>query len=263
MLDVAPESTPPPLPVREVVGTRLYLSVDATTAHIAGDWHNVQAGMVFTVSSDAEGKDTLLRREYLSGRMNMETLGWRMRTLAFCWNYSAYKERVFLGDGAPCNWNLASTHFPDALCILDFYHASEHVWELSRALYPQEDAAQKALGARWVEERLDSLKEEGPKPLLRALERRKGKTQQQKEALRKALHYFNANAERMDYPAHLKAGRMIGSGPIEAACKVVVGQRLKQSGMRWSEAGADAVLAIRTLLLNGRSDQLPELARAA
>ena len=263
MVDIAPAPTLPPLPVREVVGSRLYMATDATTAHIDGGWHNVQAGMVFTVRSDPEGKDTLLQREYLSGRMDMETLGWKLRTLACGWNYTAYGERVFLGDGAPCNWNLASTHFPDAICILDFYHASEHVWELSRALYRQEDAKQKVLGDRWVHERLDSLKKEGPQPLLRALKRRRVKTEKQKEALDTALHYFVVNAKRMNYAAHLKAGRMIGSGPIEAACKIVVGQRLKGTGMRWTDAGADAVLAVRTTLLNGQSDRLTELARAA
>jgi hypothetical protein len=148
MVEVTSEPALPPLSVRGVEGKRLYASVDATTAHLDGDWHNVQAGMVFTVESDVEGRDRLLQREYLSGRMNMETLGWRMRTLAYRWQGPSYGEVVFLGDGAPCNWNLAATHFPDALCILDFYHASEHVWELSRALYRQEDAVQKALGDR-------------------------------------------------------------------------------------------------------------------
>lgn len=263
MVDLPSDPALPALPVRAVEGQRLYASVDATTAHIDDDWHNMQAGMVFTVQSDEEGKDTLLRRQYLSGRMNMETLGWKMRTLACSWNYNAYSERVFLGDGAPCNWNLASAHFPDAICILDFYHASEHVWELSRALYRQEDAAQKALGDRWVRQRLASLKKEGPQPLLRALKRRKVRTPRQQEALKKALHYFVTNAGRMDYGAHVKAGRMIGSGPIEAACKVVIGQRLKGAGMRWTDAGADAVLAVRTTLLNGQSDRLTEFARAA
>jgi len=263
MVDIVADPTLPSVPVREVRGSRLYASVDATTAHIDGDWHNVQAGMVFTVRSDEDGRDTLLQREYLSGRMNMETLGWRMRTLAFSWNHAAYSERVFLGDGAPCNWNLAATHFPDAICILDFYHASEHVWELSRVLYAQEHTAQKAKGDRWVHERLDSLKKEGPQPLLRALKRRKVQAPKQQEALSKALHYFLTNAKRMDYPAHLHAGRMIGSGPIEAACKVVIGQRLKQAGMRWKNEGADAVLAVRAVLLNGNSQNLTLLARAA
>jgi len=56
---------------------------------------------------------------------------------------------------------------------------------------------------------------------------------------------------------------MIGSGPVESACKVVVGQRLKQAGMRWSREGADAILAIRTAVLNGESDRIHRLAKAA
>jgi hypothetical protein len=250
-------------PVRPVQGQRLYVGADATTAHIDGSWHNVQNGLVFTVGPDEKGKDTLLERAYLAGRMDMDNLGWRLRTLATEWNVGAYSEVVFLGDGAPCNWNLAATHFPGAIPILDFWHASEHVWQVSRALYRQDDPAQKALGDQWAKERVESLKKEGPAPLLRALGRRQGKAQVQKEALRLARGYFTENAARMDYPGHLRAGRMIGSGPVEAACKSVVGVRLKQAGMRWSDAGADAVLAVRTTLLNGDGARLAELARAA
>jgi len=252
-----------PLATRAVVGKRLYVGTDATTAHIDGGWHNVQNGIVFTVRPDDEGRDTLLERAYVAGRMDMQAWGWQLRTLSALWQESAYAELVFLGDGAPCNWNLADLHFARAVQILDFYHASEHVWALSRAVYRQEDPKQKALGERWVTQRLDSLKRDGPRPLLRALARRRGKTASEQEALRQARHYFASNARRMDYPGHLAAGRMIGSGPVEAACKSVVGMRLKQAGMRWSDAGADAVLAVRTTLLNGDSARLSELARAA
>ena len=204
--------------------------------------------------------------------MNMEGLGRRLRTPAHTWNVGAYAQVRFLGDGAPCNWNLAATHFPSAIPILDFRHAGEHVWEVSRALYRQDDPAQKASGDQWVAERLGSLQTEGPKPLLRALARRQvlralarrqGKTPAQQEALRQARHYLTENAGRMDYPQHLLAGRRIGSGPVEAACKSVVGMRLKPAGMRWSDAGADAVLAVRTTVLNGDGARLAELARAA
>ena len=263
MLEGAEEVPVAALPVRPVQGQRLYVGADATTAHIDGGWHHVQNALVFTVSPDAKGRDTLLQRAYLAGRMDMESLGWRLRSLAALWNVGAYSEVVFLGDGAPCNWNLAATHFPTAIPILDFWHASEHVWELSRALYRQDDPAQKALGDQWVAERLESLKSEGPKPLLKVLARRQGKTEAQQEALRLARHYFTENAARMQYPKHLAAGRMIGSGPVEAACKSVVGVRLKQAGMRWSDAGADAVLAVRTTLLNGDGARLAEVARAA
>jgi hypothetical protein len=263
MVDESEEKPVAALPTRPLQGERVYLGVDATTAHIEGAWHNVQNGLVFTVRADEEGRDTVLERAYLAGRMDMASLGWGLRALAATWNAPAYRERVFLADGAPCNWNLAATHFPDAVFILDFYHAAEHVWALGRALYRQDDPTTRALGERWVADRLNSLKKEGPKPLLRALARRKCETAAQREALRQARHYFKENAERMDYPAHLAAGRMIGSGPVEAACKSVVGVRLKQAGMRWSDAGADAVLAIRTTLLNGDSDRLVGFARAA
>lgn len=259
----APERAPvPALEMRPVVGNRIYFGVDALTAHIGGDWHNVQNGVVFTVEKGKDGRDTLLQREYMAGQMDMPSLGWRMRTLCEVWQGRAYLERLFLGDGAPCNWNIASDHFPDAIMILDFYHASEHLSELSKILYSQDSPTQKELGKRWLSERLHALKHDGPKSLIRALKRRRCKTAKQQEAVRKELNYFRTNQARMDYPAHIKAGRMIGSGPIEAACKST-GCRLKGTGMRWSVEGADAVLAVRTTILNGNARQLAGFAKAA
>jgi hypothetical protein len=258
-----PESSPvPALETRPVIGSRIYFGVDAWTAHIGGDWHNVQNGVVFTVDKDKDGRDTLLQREYMAGQMDMPALGWRMRTLCEMWQGRAYLERLFLGDGAPCNWNIASVYFPDAVMILDFYHASEHLSELSKILYSQDSPTQKELGKRWLSERLHALKHDGPKSLIRALKRRRCKTAKQQEAVRKELNYFRTNQARMDYPAHIKAGRMIGSGPIEAACKST-GCRLKGTGMRWSVEGADAVLAVRTTILNGNAHRLKDFARAA
>lgn len=260
----APERAPSkPLETRPVVGERIYLGMDAATAHIGGGWHNVQHGIVFNVKKDKHGKDTLFQREYAAGQMDMDTLGWRMRTLYETWQGRSYKERIFLGDGAPCNWKIASELFPDAITILDLWHVSEHLGELSKELYRQDDEKQKALGKRWVDDRLSALKCKGPKSLLRALKRRRGKTPAQCEAIRKELHYITANQARMDYPAHIAAGRMIGSGPIEATCKSVTGGRLKGTGMRWSVAGADATLAVRVTILNGDAARLTDYAKAA
>jgi hypothetical protein len=259
----APERAPlPAFETRPVVGNRIYFGVDALTAHIGGDWHNVQNGVVFTVKEGKDGRDTLLRREYTAGQMDMPTLGWRMRTLNEVWQGSAYLERVFLGDGAPCNWNIASTYFPGAIMILDFFHAAEHLGELSKILYSQDNPKQKELGKRWLSERLHALKHEGPKSLIRALKRRRCKTAKQQEAVRKELNYFRTNQARMDYPAHIKAGRMIGSGPVEAACKST-GCRLKGAGMRWEVDGADTIMAVRVTILNGNAKQLVHFAKAA
>lgn len=250
-------------PRRAVDGERLYVGVDAATAHIGGGWHNVQVGTVFTVRADSEGQDALHQRSYLAAQSDVETFGHKLRMRAEEWNIGGYAQKVVLADGAPCNWNQAQAHFPTATHILDFYHVSEHVWNLSRALYRQDDAKDKARGDRWVQERLDSLKKKGPAPLLRSLKRRKGRTAEQREAIRKERGYFCNNRSRMNYPEYLEAGMMIGSGPVEAACKVVVAQRMKQAGMRWSVGGADSMLAVRTTLLNQDRALLHQMARAA
>lgn len=249
--------------VRAVQGKRLYAAMDATTAHIGGGWHNVQVGVLFTVRADKDDRDTLWERSYVSARTNVEAFGWKLKSRAAEWNQGSYTETVFLGDGAPCNWNQASLHFPSATQILDIFHVSEHLWALSRALYRQDDPKDKARGDRWVKERIDSLKKDGPGALLRALKRRRPKTAEQREALRKETGYFSTNRRRMNYPKYLADGMMIGSGPVEAACKVVVGQRMKQSGMRWSDSGADAMLAVRACVLNQDYDKLQKMARAA
>ena len=84
-----------------------------------------------------------------------------------------------------------------------------------------------------------------------------------KEAVRKELGYFQKNRKRMDYPRYRAMGMMIGSGPVEAACKTVIGCRLKRTGMRWSKDGADAVLAIRCEVLNQDYDQIASASKMA
>ncbi len=252
----------PELKTREVVGKRIYFGVDAMTAFIDKRWQNVQNGIVFTVKNDKDGKDTLFNREYVSGQMSMDKLGWNMRTLSEVWQAGKYSERVFLGDGAPCNWNIADTYFSDAIQILDFYHVSEHIWDLCKVLYNQDNEKDQNRGKRWVSDRLKSLKKFGPRPLIRALKMRKGKTQNQRDAIKAQLQYIQKNEKRMDYPTHVETGRMIGSGPVEAACKSM-GGRVKGTGMRWTAAGIDSVLAIRATIKNGLASNLSELAKAA
>jgi hypothetical protein len=70
--------------------------------------------------------------------------------------------------------------------------------------------------------------------------------------MRKALHYFEENASQMRYALFRKKKLFVGSGVVEAGCRTVIGQRLKQSGMRWSVRGANAILALRCCLMSGR-----------
>lgn len=267
------------VPSHPVRGKRIYVSLDAAKAHIDGDWHDVKVGAIYTptgISStpgapeEASGEpsrevsvDRLGQRTYVASQRASEAFGWQLRTQAVLWSQPAYAETVVIGDGAEYNWKVAEAHFAGAVQILDFFHAAEHVWELSRALYRQEDAREKALGERWAREMVSSLKEAGPDRLLRSLTRRKPKTQAGREALERAAGYFSKNRMRMDYAAFRARGMMIGSGPVEAGCKVVVGQRMKQSGMRWSAQGADAILALRTAVLSSEQARIQRAAMAA
>jgi hypothetical protein len=133
--------------------------------------------------------------------------------LANALNDPADDELVFLGDGEPDTWLLAATRYPRAIQILNFNSAGEHLRLLGRVLYCQTDPKRKALGDHWVEVRLRSLKRTGPAPLLGALTRQLTSSLSEQEAVAKELRYFTINAARMQYPAHIAAGRDIGNIP--------------------------------------------------
>jgi hypothetical protein len=158
-----------------------------------------------------------------------------------------------LGDGAVWIWNLAAEHFGRAIEIVDFYHASEHIWGLANAFYgPGSAKAQ-----RWARRQCRRLKHRGPGPLLRALRAARPRRAEVREVLRKERGYFRANAARMAYPNFRERGLPIGSGAVESAADHVVQHRLKRAGMRWSEESGDALLALRARARSQRPLLLP------
>lgn len=242
---------------------RLYICMDAAKAHTAGAWHDIKTGVVFEgkrPSKESERKtDEMEKARYIAAQETSEEFGRRVYTRALLSGLERAKHVVVLGDGAEWIWNEAGMHFPRCTQILDYYHACEHIHDLAKVLYGDNSPK----GKRWAKTHCDRLKSAGPQSLLQALNRRRPKTEDQKEALRLAIGYFNTHRKRMNYPKYLAKGMMIGSGPVESACKIVVGQRLKQAGMRWSETGADAILALRTAVLSGETDRIEHFARAA
>lgn len=167
------------------------------------------------------------------------------------------KQVVVLGDGAAWIWKLAEEHFPGAVQIVDLYHAQEHVWQVTRAVYgPQTEAA-----TAWAKAACELLVQGNIEELVRAIAAlppiapEPGESRSVPE---KAADYFTTNAERMRYPTFRAQGMHIGSGIAEAACKTVVSTRLKRSGMRWTPGGLDALLPLRTAVLNHTYDQLWE-----
>lgn len=178
---------------------------------------------------------------------------------------------VKLADGAPDNWDYLSTLElglpPSALAdlqqieIVDFCHAADHLKGGCDAIWPHDPDKSKAK----FETLRTTLKEGegGADTVIRSfrfyLGRLSGK---HKEALQTELTYFLNQRPRMDYASYLKQGLPIASGVIEATCKTLVTQRMKCSGMRWSMAGGQAVLTLRSLIQSDRWQQAWSLIQA-
>lgn len=187
-----------------------------------------------------------------------EAFGRRLYAEAVRRGVSRAARVIVLGDGAPWIWGIADEHFPGAIQIVDLYHAREHLADLAKLLYGPASAAAKDWAAGRRQE-LDAGEVEQVVAAMRCLRPRRTEV---REAVRKAVSYFETNAERMRYARFRSQGLFVGSGVVEAGCKTIVGLRLKQSGMRWTVRGANAILALRCAELSGRWEEFWE-ARSA
>lgn len=239
---------------------RLYISIDAAKAHTDGEWHDIKTAVIYE-GKRIEGSevDTVSRSRYVAAQEKSDDFGRRIYTKAMQAGYDRAHLHVVLADGGEWIWNEVRNHFPKSIKILDYFHACEHIYSLATVLYGDGNPK----GKRWAKEHCDKLKKGGPASMLRAIKRRKARGEREKEALRLEGGYFRKYRKYMNYPAYRAKGLMIGSGPVESACKVVVGQRLKQAGMRWTKDGADVVLAVRTALLSKEFDRIEAASRAA
>jgi hypothetical protein len=150
------------------------------------------------------------------------------------------RQLTITGDGAAWIWNLAAATFPEATCIVDLYHARQHLHSLARCL---EFMLNDHYG-EWLEARLEDL-DHGYIDGIEAAVREFCLEGVRKDEAEKELGYLLNNAPRMRYHWYRSRGLLTGSGVIEAGCKSVVGQRLKQAGMHWTTGGADAIIALR------------------
>jgi len=180
---------------------------------------------------------------YLANFLCSDEFGPLARRAALQRGMAPARQVIYLGDGAAWVWEIARTCFASATQILDYYHASQHVMALAKAVYSEAGSAQN-WGVRWkaliYDSALDTVLAEARQASGAALSA---------EAQRE-VDYLENNRARMDYLRYRANGWFIGSGVVEAGCKHVIGQRLKQSGMFWTEAGATAVLHLRCALLS-------------
>ena len=179
---------------------------------------------------------------YVSSFGAIDEFGPCLRQEAIRRGMGKVQQTVLLIDGASGLEKMGQINFKDAIQIVDFYHALEHAGKVVDALLGKEHPERKTHQSRWAKRLLKNGVE---KLIAEAREQCVGKSNAQ--AVEKELGYFLNNISRMQYGTFRKRGFFIGSGVVEAGCKTIIGSRCKQSGMFWSELGAEKILALRCI----------------
>jgi hypothetical protein len=245
----------PPLP--ETIPERLYVSMDGTMVHTHEDgWKEMRLGAVYTTTAAPSKKrpDQLDIRardaSYFADFADPASFGRGLWAEAYRRGVSQTKEVVAIGDGAHWIWDQVHEHFPQAIEIVDWYHATSYIWTIAHALHGEGTDAAKA----WARSPLDDLWDGKTDAVLAHLQGYVNHSAAG-EAARSAITYYTNNKERMNYPVYRAKNIQIGSGCIESSCEHVLGSRLKQAGMIWNVEGARAVAKVRTRLKSGRWDE--------
>jgi hypothetical protein len=164
--------------------------------------------------------------------------------------------RAVLGDGAPWIWNIAGEYFPDAIQIVDRFHAKAHLSGVAKVLY----GATSDLGDAWAKARHDELDAGTLHKIVAALAAhcRACPDAAKRDEVRKCIGYLWGNRRRMRYPDFRAHGLCTSTAVVEAGCKVAIGTRLKRAGMHWTVRGANAIIALRCSKLSGRFEDFWE-----
>ena len=243
-------------------GARFYISFDGTGVPMrqseltgrpgkqedgSGRTREVKLGCVFTqVHLDKEGHP---QRDPNSttyvGAIESSTLfGWRLYAEAVRRGLEHARTVIVLTDGQRYNHTIVQTHFPETVHIVDLFHAYEHLSAMAQLLWGPE--AKAAKGWRDLLEAGEIIR------LIRKAGRQLPSSTEARKAMLKQLGYFENNARQMRYAEFRRKKFFVGSGVVEAGCRTVIGERLKQSGMHWSVRGANAIIALRCCILSGR-----------
>jgi Uncharacterised protein family (UPF0236) len=251
-------SEPDASPARRSCATarpsRLYISMDGVLAHLhERGWSEIKVGCCYHTQTRQDRKRPERQQirahspSYVSALEEAQSFGWQLWQEAVRRGVLSSEEVIVLGDGAHWIWNIAAKHFPRAIQIVDWYHASGYLWNAASAIWGEAHPQR----ADWAHTQLDKLWESKVAEVLLELEQ----WRERGEAVEAALSYYSEHQKRMDYASYRARGLQIGSGSVESACKQVVSARLKQAGMIWDADGAEAVATVRAWLLSERWEE--------
>jgi Uncharacterised protein family (UPF0236) len=163
----------------------------------------------------------------------------------------AFEEIIFVSDGAVWIWNLVEKYYPNAVQIVDWYHASEYLTPIAEAAF----GANTAQAHEWLTQARTELWEGRIQDVIQSCRSLLSHTAA-RLWIEKAITYYDHNEKRMDYARFRQCGYLIGSGTIESACKQIAAVRLKRSGARWTLPGVVATAKARAAWLSKSWDSL-------
>lgn len=237
------------------VPASLLVEFDGVHTPLTDGYREMKVGRVAPLGPDLQedpqtGRSTLVLGPscFCAGLEEVEVFYPRLTREAWRAGFTRGVERVVvLADGAKWIWHQAHTQFShpgvEVIEIVDFYHATEHLAEVATALH----GAGTLAATTWFADHKQALWQQGAAPVLASLAACPDLDEPAKTVVRRNRDYFTENTARMDYPAFRARHLPVGSGAVESACKVLISQREKGAGMRWSAAGAQRLASLHAL----------------
>jgi ribosomal protein L24E len=205
-------------------------------------WKEIKLGRVFDAESRIEvnkGRKLITQSKYMAHLGEHAPFEEKMATLI-----DSIPFKIFIGDGAKWIWIWVDSDYPEAIQILDYFHAKEHLCDFA-VLYFGSDTDGKN---EWIKQQEDLLFNDNVELVIGNI---RSLPKSGKKAVRKAqnalVSYYEQNKKRMLYKTYRNMGLMIGSGPIEAANRHVIQHRMKRSGQRWTIDGLQQVANLRVV----------------
>lgn len=232
----------------------LEIAMDGVKAHIDGRWQEPKVGTILVRQlpkpSPRPVRGAVVARRYVCVLGSADDLVRRIKATIAQAGWQDIEVAEILGDGAAWIWNVADVHFRGIPQVLDYYHLSEHFYEVAHLLFPHCADQAKA----WVERKLAACLRNCVCDVIGALKRMRPRQPSVRRALEQLLGYVENNRCRIRYKTPWYKGLAVGSGSVEGACKHVIQARFKRAGMRWKEPGFLHVLELRVARLNDTLD---------
>jgi hypothetical protein len=252
----SPECAPTPLAVLMVDGFQVRFRGPGwgqeRTPQPRVEWHEEKLGVFYRHEQAVRAeRGQLLEKVVVSWQGEGLELGRRLHWEAMRGGLGRARDVLVVADGAPWIWNVVTDRWARARQLLDFYHASQHLWGLGEALHPKAEAVRR----KWVERGLHQLRHGKEQAVLRQIAGLPCRRGEAGKVVQREQNYFAEHAGRMNYQELAQRGWPIGSGAVESECRSRQCRR-KRPGQFWTRSGLRHLDALEEARDNGHWDEL-------